>query len=109
MFPFATCEMTAQFWLPQFRGRQLDSLEKDIPKFDYNKLRLEKRLGRGTFDEVFSEFRPSNKNDPEKVVIKRMLEVQYEYDTRKFIKEVKHSNSVQFKRVCIQPCTLMFE
>jgi len=57
-------------------------------------------------------FRNTDKEPAEKVVVKRMLEIQDEEDTKRFIKEVrimnklKHPNIVQFRRVCFAPCAL---
>ena len=67
---------------------------------------MEKHIGRGSFGEVFlTEFRNTDKEPAEKVVVKRMLEMQDEEDTKRFIKEVrimnelKHPNIVEFRRV----------
>ena len=73
----------------------------------------EKHIGQGSFGEVLlTEFRNTDKEPAEKVVVKRMLEMQDEEDTKRFIKEVrimnelKHPNIVQFRRVCFAPCAL---
>ena len=56
------------------------------------------------------KFRNTDKEPAEKVVVKRMLEMQDEEDTKRFIKEVrimkelKHPNIVEFRRVCFAPC-----
>ena len=75
---------------------------------------MEKHIGWGSFGEVFlTEFRNTDKEPAEKVVVKRMLEMQDEEDTKRFIKEVrimtklKHPNIVEFGRVCFAPCVLM--
>ena len=110
--------MSTPFWLPKLVGRKhmVASAVQEIPQFECNKLHVEKHIGRGSFGEVFlTEFRNTDKEPAEKVVVKRMLEMQDEEDTKRFIKEVqimnelKHPNIVEFRRVCFAPCALMME
>lgn len=79
-------------------------------------MNMEKHIGRGSFGEVFlTEFRNTDKEPAEKVVVKRMLEMQDDEDTKRFIKEVRimkeliHPNIVEFRSVCFAPCGLMME
>jgi len=47
----------------------------------------EKHIGQGSFGEVLlTEFRNTDKEPAEKVVVKRMLEMQDEEDTKRFIR-----------------------
>ena len=76
----------------------------------------EKHIGRGSFGEVFlTEFQNTDKERAEKVVVKRMLEMQDEEDTKRFMKEVrimnelKHPNIVELRRVCFAPCALTMD
>ena len=110
--------MSTPFRLPKLVGRKhvVASAVQEIPQFECNKLHVEKHIGRGSFGEVFlTEFRNTDKEPAEKVVVKRMLEMQDEEDTKRFIKEVrimnelKHPNIVEFRRVCFAPCALMTE
>ena len=113
--------MSTPFRLPKLVGRKhvvASAVQDipDIPQFECNKLHVEKHIGRGSFGEVFlTEFRNRDKEPAEKVVVKRMLEMQDEEDTKRFIKEVrimnelKHPNIIEFRRVCFAPCALMME
>ena len=98
--------MSTPFRLPELVGRKhvVASAVQEIPQFECNKLHVEKHIGRGSFGEVFlTEFRNTDKEPAEKVVVKRMLEMQDEEDTKRFIKEVriinelKHPNIVEFR------------
>ena len=104
--------MSTPFRLPKLVGRKhvVASAVQEIPQFECNKLHVEKHIGRGSFGEVFlTEFRNTDKEPAEKVVVKRMLEMQDEEDTKRFVKEVqimnelKHPNIVEFRRVCFAP------
>lgn len=64
------------------------------------------------------EFKIKDKKQAEKVVLKcmlEMLEVLDKEDTKRFIQEVqimnevKHPNTVEYKRVCFEPCAFMME
>ena len=110
--------MSTPFRLPKLVGRKhvVASAVQEIPQFECNKLHVEKHIGRGSFGEVFlTEFRNTDKEPAEKFVVKCMLEMQDEEDTKRFIKEVriinklKHPNIVEFRRVCFAPCALMME
>ena len=75
---------------------------QEIPQFECNKLHVEKHIGRGSFGEVFlTEFRNTDKEPVEKVVVNRMLEMQDEEDTKRFIKEVGIMNE-------LNPLTFLF-
>lgn len=110
--------MSAPFRLPKLvdRKRVVASAVQDIPQFDCNKLHMEKHVGRGSFGVVFlTEIKSTDMEPAEKVVVKRVFEMQGEEDTRRFVKEVrimnelKHPNIVEFRRVCFAPCALMME
>ena len=62
------------------------SAVQEILQFECNKLHVEKHIGWGSFGEVFlTEFRNIEKELVEKVVEKRMLEMQDEADKKRFI------------------------
>lgn len=89
---------------------------QDTPQFECNKFHVVKHIDPGSFGEVFlTEFRNTDKEPTEKVVVKRILEIQDKEDTKRFIKEVqimnklKHPNIVELRRVCFAPCALMME
>ena len=70
--------MSTPFRLPKLVGRKhvVASAVQEIPQFECNKLHVEKHIGRGSFGEVFlTEFRNTDKEPAEKVVVKRMLEL----------------------------------
>ena len=71
------------------RKHVVASVVQEIPQFECNKLHVEKHIGRGSFGEVFlTEFRNTEKEPAEKVVVKRILEMQDEEGTKRLIKEV---------------------
>ena len=110
--------MSTPFIIPKLLGRKhvVALAVQGIPHFDCSKLSIEKHIGRGSFGEVFvSVFSVNAGEEALKVVVKRMLEVQDEDETKRFIKEVrimkklKHPNIVEFKRVCFAPCAITME
>ena len=71
------------------RKHVVASAVQEIPQFECNKLHVEKHIGRGSFGEVFlTEFRNTEKEPAEKVVVKRILKMQDEEGTKRLIKEV---------------------
>ena len=71
------------------RKHVVASVVQEIPQFECNKLHVEKHIGRGSFGEVFlTEFRNTEKEPAEKVVVKRILKMQDEEGTKRLIKEV---------------------
>ena len=89
---------------------------RKIPEFECDNLEVKRYVGRGSFGEVFlTDFLAPGKSHPERVVIKKMLGVLDEAETKRFHKEVRimndlrHHNIVEFKRVCFAPCALMME
>lgn len=81
--------MSTPFWLPKLVGRKhmVASAVQEIPQFECNKLHVEKHIGRESFGEVFlTEFWNTDKELEEKVVVKRMLEMQDEEDTKEIYK-----------------------
>jgi len=110
--------MSTPFRLPKLVGRKhmVASAVQEILQFECNKLHVEKHIGQGSFAEVLlTEFQNTDKEPAEKVVVRRMLEMQDEEDTKRFIKEVrimnelKHPNIVEFRRVCFALCALTME
>ena len=81
--------MSTPFRLPKLVGRKhvVASAVQEIPQFECNKLHVEKHIGRESFGEVFlTEFWNTDKELEEKVVVKRMLEMQDEEDTKEIYK-----------------------
>ena len=68
--------------------------------FDCSKLSIEKHIGRDSFGEVFlSVFSVNAGEEASKVVVKRMLEVQDEDETKRFIKEVRIMKELKVARI----------
>ena len=87
------------------RKHVVASAVQEIPQFEWNKLHVEKHIGRGSFGEVFlTEFRNTDKEPAEKVVVKRILEMQDEEGTKRLIKEV----TLRYKGSCAHDGVYVF-
>lgn len=107
--------MSAQFKLPVFRNRNAISIQ-GVPVFDANQLKVKRKIGQGSFGEVYTaEYMEPRQLSTQTVVVKKTIQELDSEEKKLFLKEVallnglNHANVVNMKAVCYKPCALMLE
>ena len=110
--------MFPSFKLPQLLRKSSPGSEicQDVPRFKCSELPVKQRIGQGSFGDVYtSEYKGSEDNKFQTVVIKKMLQVLDKEEKKLFYKEVKllndlnHPNIVRLKGISFQPLAMMLE
>ncbi|XP_044175083.1 probable cyclin-dependent kinase 8 [Acropora millepora] len=104
--------------LPQLirRGSPGSEIAEEIPLFKCSELPVKRRIGHGSFGDVYTtEYKSSGDTKCHTVVIKRMLQVLDQEEKKLFYKEIRllndlhHPNIVRLKGVSLQPLAMMLE
>ena len=86
--------MSAQFKLPVFRNRNAISIQ-GVPVFDANQLKVKRKIGQGSFGEVYTaEYMEPRQLSTQTVVVKKTIQELDSEENKLFLKEVALLNGL---------------